>query len=161
MEIYLLRHGIAEDRKPGRPDSERALTGEGREKLRRVLRRAGESGARPSLVMSSPYRRAVETAAIASAELGYQGSVVNTRSLEPEASPSDTWEELRARSTEPAILVAGHEPHLGTMVAFLLGNPSMWVDMKKGALVRIDCERLGRTPSGILKWMLTPSVAGA
>ena len=40
MQIYLLRHGIAEDGKPGRPDSERALTDEGRDKLRRVLKRA-------------------------------------------------------------------------------------------------------------------------
>jgi len=34
MEIYLLRHGIAED---GYPDPQRALTDEGREKLRKVL----------------------------------------------------------------------------------------------------------------------------
>ena len=44
MQIYLLRHGIAEDGKPGRPDSERALTEEGREKLRRVLKRARSAG---------------------------------------------------------------------------------------------------------------------
>jgi phosphohistidine phosphatase SixA len=38
MQIYLLRHGIAEDAKPGHPDSERPLTDEGRDKLRRVLK---------------------------------------------------------------------------------------------------------------------------
>ncbi len=40
MEIYLLRHGIAEDGRTGQADGERALTSEGREKLRRVLKRA-------------------------------------------------------------------------------------------------------------------------
>ena len=40
MQIYLLRHGIAENAGPGQPDSERALTAEGREKLLRVLKRA-------------------------------------------------------------------------------------------------------------------------
>jgi len=40
MQIYLLRHGIAEDAKPGQPDADRALTAEGRDKLRRVLKRA-------------------------------------------------------------------------------------------------------------------------
>jgi len=33
------------------------------------------------------------------------------------------------------------------------------VDMKKAALVRIDCDRIGREPRGVLKWMLTPAVA--
>ena len=40
MEVYLLRHGIAENRRPGRADAERKLTDEGKEKLRRVLARA-------------------------------------------------------------------------------------------------------------------------
>jgi hypothetical protein len=31
--------------------------------------------------------------------------------------------------------------------------------MKKAALVRIDVERFGPRPAGVLKWMLTPSVA--
>jgi hypothetical protein len=44
------------------------------------------------------------------------------------------------------------------MVAFLLDSPAMMVDMKKAALVRIDCDRIGTKPRGILKWMLTPGV---
>jgi len=36
MEIYLLRHGIAEDGRPGLKDADRALTPDGREKLRLV-----------------------------------------------------------------------------------------------------------------------------
>ena len=37
---------------------------------------------------------------------------------------------------------------------------SVLVEMKKAALVRIDCVRLKADPDGILKWMLTPAVAG-
>jgi len=37
MEIYVLRHGIAEEPKAGAPDSARALTDTGRERLRAVL----------------------------------------------------------------------------------------------------------------------------
>jgi phosphohistidine phosphatase len=159
MQIYVFRHGIAEDRRPGRPDSERALTEEGKEKLHRVLRRARAGGCEPSLILSSPYRRAVETAEIAAHVLGYEGKIVRTRTLEPEASPHDAWEELRIRAGEPSILLAGHEPLFGTLVAFLLGNASMWIDMKKGAIVRIDCENFGRQPSGILRWMLTAAVS--
>ena len=87
MQIYLLRHGIAEDAKPGQPDAERALTGEGRDKLRRVLKRARTADLEPSAILSSPYRRAVETAAVAAEVLGYKGEIARTRALEPEASP--------------------------------------------------------------------------
>jgi hypothetical protein len=42
---------------------------------------------------------------------------------------------------------------------FLLGSPALNVDMKKAALLRIDVERAGPQPHGILKWMLTPALA--
>ncbi len=158
MQIYLLRHGVAEDAKPGRPDSERALTGEGRDKLRRVLKRARSADLNPSLILSSPYRRALETAAVAAEFLGYKGETVRTDALVPEASPFDTWEEIRNRKDERAILLASHEPLMSSLAAFLLDSPALQVDMKKAALVRIDCDRFGSKAAGVLKWMLTPGV---
>jgi phosphohistidine phosphatase len=155
----LLRHGIAENGAPGRPDSERALTDEGREKLRRVLARARDAGASPSLILSSPYRRALETAEVAAGVLGYEGKVVKSRNLVPEASPFDAWEEIRARPAERAVLLASHEPLMSSMAAFLLASPALSVDMKKAALVRVDCDRAGPEPKGVLKWMLTPATA--
>ena len=158
MQIYLLRHGIAEDGRAGQPDSERALTDDGRDKLRRVLRRARTADLNPGMILSSPYRRAVETAAVAAEVLGYKGQVVRTRALAPEASPFDAWEEIRKRKDEVAILLASHEPLMSSLASFLLDSPAMMVDMKKAALVRIDCDRIGPKPRGILKWMLTPGV---
>jgi phosphohistidine phosphatase len=160
MQIYLLRHGISEDGRPGHPDSERALTGEGREKLRRVLKRARLAGVAPETILSSPYRRAVETAEVAAEVLDYAGKIVRTRALLPEASPFDTWEEIRSRKGEGSILLSSHEPLMSSMVAFLLDSPAMEVDMKKAALVRVDCDRFGTEPRGVLRWMLTPALAG-
>jgi phosphohistidine phosphatase len=156
MQIYLLRHGIAEDARPGTSDADRALTPEGKEKLRRVLKRAGIT---PSLILSSPYKRAVETAEIAAEVLGYSGKVVRVEALVPGGSPYAVWDELRARKEETAVLLAGHEPLMSSIVALLLDCPALQVDMKKAALVRVDCEKLGPKPGGILKWMLTPAVA--
>jgi phosphohistidine phosphatase len=138
MQIYLLRHGIAEDAKPGHPDAERALTNEGRDKLRRVLKRARTADLSPSLILSSPYRRALETAAAAAEVLAYKGEIVRTRTLLPESSPFDAWEEIREHKDERAVLLASHEPLMSSMAAFLLDSPALTVDMKKAALVRID-----------------------
>jgi phosphohistidine phosphatase len=156
VQIYLLRHGIADD---GTPDSERALTAEGREKLRRVLARARSADVAPTLILSSPYRRAVETAEVVVEVLGYEGKVVKTRALVPDSSPYDAWEEIRKRSGEAAILLASHEPLMSSLAAFLLASPALMVDMKKAALMRVDCDRMGPEPKGVLKWMLTPATA--
>jgi len=159
MEIYLLRHGIAENGRPGGRDSDRALTAEGAEKLRRVLKRARQAGVQPSLILASPYLRAVETAEIAAEALEYRGEIVKTQALVPNASPQDAWDEICSRRTEPAILLASHEPLMSSMAAFLLSSPALQVEMKKGALARVDCDYFGPVPHGTLKWMLIASIA--
>ena len=160
MEIYLLRHGAAENARAGMKDSDRALTADGREKLRRVLKRARQAGVEPALILSSPYRRALETAAEAAELLGYSGQVVQTRALEPEGAPREVWEEIRGRRTDSSILLASHEPLMSSLAAFLLNSPALMLDMKKAALARVDCEHFGPEPRGTLKWMLTPRAAG-
>jgi hypothetical protein len=45
---------------------------------------------------------------------------------------------------------------MSSLAAFLLNSPTLQVDMKKGALIRIDCARFSTHPTGVLKWMLTP-----
>src|ERR1043165_1072581 len=140
MQIYILRHGIAENAEPGKPDSERALTEEGREKLRKVLKRARAADVTPVVILASPYRRALETADEAAEVLGFAGKIERTRSLTPEAPPSEIWEQLRTRQDEAPGLRESHEPLTSSLIAYLLDCPTLQVDVKKGALARIDCE---------------------
>jgi len=160
MEIYILRHGIAEDGGAGQPDSERALTPEGRKKLRNVLRTAAKAGVAPSLILTSPYRRALETAQLAAEVLAYKGELLRTRALEPGSDPRAVWEEIRVHKDEPALLLAGHEPLFGRLSAYLLGCPSLQIDFKKGALACVEIDHFGAEPRGVLRWMLTPKLAG-
>jgi phosphohistidine phosphatase len=159
MDIYLLRHGIAEEAPAGMPDSGRKLTREGREKLRRILKRAHEAGVSPALILSSPYRRALETAQEASEQLDYRGDVVQTSALVPNANPAATWDEIRSHNGADAILLASHEPLMSSLLAYLLGVPALQTDFKKGALARVTCASTGPVPRGELKWMLTPALA--
>jgi len=155
VEIYLLRHGIAEDSHPA-GDAARALTDEGRKKLRRVLDLAAHAGVELSLILSSPLKRAVQTAEIAADALRYKRKIEQIDALRPEASPPALWEEIRARRDESAVLAAGHEPMMSATVAFLLGVPGLQVEMKKAALVSITMDRFGPNPQGVLSWMLIP-----
>ena len=159
MEIYLLRHGIAEDLKAGQKDADRALTDDGKRKLRVVARRARLAGVKPTLVVTSPYRRAVETAEIVAAELKYKGQLLRTKALVPDSSPEAVWEEVRTHKQETQLLLAGHEPLFSALAAYLLNAPSLVVDFKKGALMRVDMELLSPHPRGVLKWMLAAKIS--
>jgi phosphohistidine phosphatase len=160
MELYLFRHGIAEVGNPGRADSERELTEDGRKKTAAVVKTAARAGAMPSLILSSPYARALQTARIAADEFGYKGHVVQIEALIPHHSPETVWKELREYRDEGAILLAGHEPLLGNLVAYLLATPALRIEMKKSAMVRVDVDGARPTPHGVLRWMITPKLAG-
>lgn len=156
MRIHILRHGAAEE---GGPDEKRALTLEGRQALRRVLARARSGGVRPSLILASSLLRALQTAELAAEVLGGNPVILQTKALLPHAAPRDAWEEIRARRDRDQLLLAGHEPLLGQLVAYLLDAPAAQVEMKKAALARVDVEHFGSQPRGTLAWLLPPQLA--
>ena len=154
MELYILRHGIAEDG-AGKPDEARELTGEGRDRLRATMRTAHRAGIQPALIITSPLVRAVQTAEIAAKELGYGGDLLRSKALIPDADPKDTWTEIRTHKDESSILIASHNPLCSRLPAYLLGVPGLEIDFKKGAMLCIDFGRFGPEPRGALRWMLT------
>jgi phosphohistidine phosphatase len=158
MNIYLLRHGTAEDREIGKPDASRALTKEGRRELRAVLQQAREAGVTPGVILTSPLRRAVETARIASTEL-HCDNVVEIKELTPDTPPPQVWRAIHSHRSDRELVLAGHEPQLSRLAAFLLEAP-LAIDLKKGALLKIAVQDSQGPPRGVLKWMLTPKLAG-
>jgi phosphohistidine phosphatase len=159
MLIYVLRHAIADDAKPGEPDSARALTSEGRKKLSSVLDRAKKAGVAPAVILTSPYVRARQTARMAAQALDCKDAAIETSALVPSGSPELVWDEIAEYRSEQQIMVVGHEPLLSELVKFLLNSPALRVDMRKAALVAISFESLRGSPRGSLQWMLTPKVA--
>ncbi len=159
MQVHLLRHGIAEDGHAGLPDSDRALTSEGRKKLRQVLQIAAKADVKPTLILSSPLKRALQTAEIAKRALGYHGEILHSKALVPGSSMENVWDEIRGHRDEASLLLTGHNPQFEHLAGYLLGHPSMKFDFKKGALLRIDMESFGAEPRGILRWCITAKLA--
>lgn len=160
MQIYLLRHAIAEEAEAGKADRDRALVPEGRKKLKEVLRLARQADAAISLILTSPYRRARETADIVADLLANEAELLETKALEPGAQAEEVWREIRTHKPIDSMLLVSHEPLLSALLAFLLNSPSLRVDFKKSALVRLDVETFTAQPHGTLRWMITPKVAG-
>jgi phosphohistidine phosphatase len=161
MQIYLLRHAIAEEGVPGQSDAERALVPEGRKKLKEVLRLARQADTAVSLILTSPYRRARETADMVADLLANEAELLESGALSPEGKPDAVWTEVRAHKSVDSVLLVSHEPLLSQTAAFLLNCPALHVDFKKGALMRIDVESFGPQPQGTLRWMVTPRLAAA
>lgn len=159
MEIYILRHGIAEEAQGGMKDADRALTTEGAKKLQPVLRRGRAVNVEPSMILTSPLRRAKETARIAADILRGDGKLVETSALSPDSSPESVWKEIRAHKAEAQLMLVGHEPLLSAVYAHLLGA-SVQIDVKKGSLGRIDLDRFTGQPQGALRWLIYPKLAG-
>ena len=158
MEIYLLRHGEAEE-SLRIPDAERSLTSAGRRKLGDVLLRARQGGAAPALILSSPLRRAMETAELAAGILGTRESVQKSNALIPEAAPAEVWGEIRVHRDAERLLLTGHEPLLSQAAAYLIGAPSAQIEMRKGSLARIDVDPFSPEPRGVLLWLLTAELS--
>jgi phosphohistidine phosphatase len=160
MEIYILRHGLAEEAAAGMRDAERPLTPEGAKKLQSVLRRARAIDVQPPLILTSPYRRARETAQVALEALRNGSKLVESRALTPESSPEAVWDEIRIHKSAAQIMIVGHEPLLSSVYAYLLGAALVQIDVKKGSLGRVDVDRFIGQPRGVLRWLIHPKLAG-
>jgi phosphohistidine phosphatase len=159
MQVYLLRHGISEDERAGLSDAERALTSEGRRRLRQTLQVAGRADVKPTLILSSPLKRAVQTAEIAKEILVCRNEIVSTRALLPGSTAEQVWEEIRCNKDEPSVVLVGHNPLFANLAGYLLGQPELQVDFKKGAILRLDVDRFSPHPKGILRWYLISKLA--
>ncbi len=161
MHLYLLRHGIAEEAQSGGSDTARALTSDGRRKLRKVLKAVAEAKVKPTLLWSSELKRAIQTADIAKAVLGYQGEILRTKALAPGADVEQVWEEIRVHRDETSLMLVGHNPQFDQLAPYLLGASHLVVDFKKGAIMRIDIEGFGARPRGTLCWYLTAKLSSS
>jgi len=159
MQIYIFRHGIAEDRQPGSDDAGRTLTPQGRKKLGTILRSAKKAGVQPGVILTSSYKRALETAMLAAAALGHEGEVIRSKALEPGGSPEEVWDEIRIHKQAQELMITGHEPLLSAVIAYLLGTPSVQIDLKKGAMACVEVDYPGPRPRGVLRWLITPKLA--
>ena len=145
MNLWLLRHAAAQDVTPSGRDDERALTAEGAARAAAVARGLALLAPTIEVVLSSPYRRARETAEAAARALGVEG-VVESSALEPGRAASEIVRQLSAAPWNRVLLV-GHEPLLGSVIGLIVfGDEGRAVPLRKAQLARLtwNPEETGR-----------------
>jgi phosphohistidine phosphatase len=151
MLLVLMRHGKAEPKKSSLSDFDRRLTDVGKEDVALVARLLP---VKPEIIFTSPLKRAVETAEIASRELG--GVEVKVAwELEPERASLSSLRELNVLNYSSVLLV-GHAPSLEELASTIIGGGRIKMPSASVAGIELSDVDLGR---GVLKFLITPEIA--
>ena len=158
LELYLIRHGVAEERGKDWPDdSKRPLTPDGIARLRKAAHGLNEVGVGFDQIVTSPLVRTRQTADVFAEELETHPPVVTSDALAPAGTPPSVIQEITKHVRKARVALVGHEPNLGDLAAQLLGarNP---LEFKKGGICRIDFDMLPPKGGGMLRWFLSPKM---
>ncbi len=160
-EIYLIRHGLAEERGDAWPDdTERPLTDRGAVRVRKTARGLATIGVAFDVILTSPLVRARQTADAIASVFDPRPPIVPTEALAPGGSYQTLVAELEKTGRRTRIALVGHEPGIGELAAKFAGIRQP-LAFKKGAVCRIDLESLPLDGPGALRWFLTPKILRA
>lgn len=159
-EVILVRHAIAHERNRVRwpNDALRPLTTAGIRKFRKGASGLTRCLPKGAVLLTSPYVRARETAAILADALG-RGKAIECSELSSGEPVQSSFDLLRKRR-EDALVLVGHEPNLSNFLAAALCGPGgrMKTEFKKGGAACIEFNSRIEPGRATLKWILPPKV---
>lgn len=158
FDLFVLRHGEAGNRMSvAEKDTERPLTLAGRKEIERISRSLKSIGLKPDRILTSPLRRARETAEIA-AEVLEVPRLEEWGELKPDGSRESLYRKLATVKGDHELVLVGHEPYLTAMIGEIIGTPGARLVLKKGGLGKVRIASIKPRLSGELRWLLTPKM---
>ena len=139
-------------------DSERSLTEEGKRKMRRIAKGMKATGLSFDVILTSPFRRAKQTAEIVAGVLQLQKRLKVFPALAAGEKTRELVEALEEPlSTSEVVLLVGHEPDLSDLISRLVtGGPDMSLTLKKGGLCKLMLNSIRYGRCAALEWLLAP-----
>ena len=159
MYLYLMRHASAGlHRENPLLDEKRSLVREGKEQCVLMARVMAALKVQVDVIVSSPLKRALQTAQFVGTELGYEAKVEISPALAPDADYDDFLDMLAGYSDLDGVLAVGHNPNVFQFLGRLItSNGGAAIRMRKGSVARVD---LDRHPP-LLQWRVDPRSARA
>ena len=157
MFLYFLRHASAGQRlSTAKNDEKRALDKDGIEQCGFIGRALAALGVQVEVILSSPLKRATQTAALVGNEMGHEGKLVLENALHPQAAFSDFQKMLEKYARQDSILVVGHNPNLREFLGRVICDSGCEavIELKKGAVAKVEMRR----NTGSLSWCITPRI---
>lgn len=156
MILYVLRHAEAVDGSEVLRDEWRYLTERGRLSAEKISSGVVRYGPKPRLIVTSPLTRAVQTAEIMAALACRKNVVVASTLLMPGGDVTEIIEYLKGCGNAKRVMLVGHEPQLGLLVAVLLGREHEAVPLKKGSCVALEIDPAKEGKPAAFLWYLVP-----
>jgi phosphohistidine phosphatase len=160
MIVYFLRHANAGTHlATPKKDEKRGLDKEGIEQCGYVGRALAALDVQVDAMISSPLKRATQTAALVGNEMGHEGMLQIDQALRPQATFADFRKLLDKYARQEAIMVVGHNPNLSEFLGRIVSDAGCeaGLELRKGAVAKVELRRT----SGSLQWVLTPKVLRA
>lgn len=155
MILYVMRHAEAVVANDELQDEWRYLTDKGIKSTMKVSQILAGYGRKPRLIISSPLVRAVQTAQIAATYAGRKGEVIVSGLLQADSDIGELQDLLRSRAEAKRVMLVGHEPHLGSLVAGLLQHEDTFL-LKKSGCVALELDICQSEKPAKFLWYLTP-----
>ena len=159
MDILVIRHAIAVEREDWSGDDDlRPLTDDGISKMKK-----GAEGLRTivesvDVLATSPLVRARRTAEIVAKAIEHEDDLVEVGALRPGQKTEAFIEWAGQYEDAKIVAIVGHEPHLSTLVSWLLsGKRESQIELKKGGACLVRFEETPKPGEGQLLWLLTPT----
>ena len=110
-ELYLIRHGVAEERGEAWPDdAKRPLTEDGMTRMRKSIRGLARVGVSFDVIVTSPLVRAKQTADVVASVFDPRPPLVVSDALAPGGSYQALVSDLEKQARRKRIALVGHEP---------------------------------------------------
>ena len=151
MELILWRHAEAEDAN-GKADVDRELTKKGRRQAERMAQWLRPRLADGWRILVSPAARTLQT--VKPLELDFE----QCEAVGLEATPRSILREAGWPESGDRVLVVGHQPTLGEVVAQLLKGEEGDVSIRKGAIWWFAMRERDDNRETILKAVLNPDL---
>ena len=157
MNLYLMRHANAGIRRENPAlDAKRALVKDGKDQCILMARMLSALKVQADVIVSSPLKRALQTAQLVGTELGYEAKVEVSAALGPDADYAAFLRLVEKYSDREDVLMVGHNPNLFKFLGQLItGNGGAGVRMRKGTVARIAMDK--HPP--LLQWLIDPRMA--
>jgi phosphohistidine phosphatase SixA len=162
MQLFIIRHAYAgQHGDPRWPNDElRPLTGKGRKRFSRLVKKLARGDFSPTVIGTSPLVRCRQTADALAERLGLEDHVVELDALRPDSQLDELVSWTNQQGAQ-AVAWVGHSPDVEELAATLLGARSGALRFAKGAVAAIDFDEGVGRDQGELLWLATPSSMNA
>jgi phosphohistidine phosphatase len=157
MNLYLIRHSIAENISADKKDFDRELTAEGKTVILNSVKIWQNYIKKLDVILTSPLIRAVQTSELISSEFNPVPVIIKDNNLGTGSHTSDLIELLDSLEFED-VAVVGHQPDLSFHISNFCGKNGFSIAFPPAAIAKVEFDNSIKYGRGKLIFIIPPVI---